>query len=128
MLFPALGMATAVWLVMVPLLGLDAGLRAGLAVVVGVVGLILAPLGIWSRTSRRVVVIAGSLLAFTNFVLPGSTGAMANFAACGSLLVIAALAPQPVSVATTAVAIDASVGNEADTARLEVQERLSTAA
>ena len=114
MLFPAVGTMTAMWLALSPLMGVDVGFRAGLALAVGIVALVLAPLGLWSPASRKVVVWIGSLLAFTNFVIPGSGLGMANFAACGSILIIAALAPQPVvevpatAMAKAPVRVDAS--------------------
>ncbi len=128
MFFSAVGMMTAMWLVISPLLGVDTGFRAGLAVAIGIVAMILAPLGLWSPAARRVVVWAGLLLAFVNFVVPGTVLGMANFAACGSFLIIGALAPQPVVEVPVVATAHAPVKTEAHAHGRASYSRMATAA
>lgn len=102
MLFASLGSVAAMWLIASPLLGLESGLRAGLAVVVGVAGLLLAPLGIRHRWANAVMVALGLLLMLDNFAQFPPLLSMASFATCAVALVAAGTAPMPVVVAPPA--------------------------
>jgi hypothetical protein len=95
-MFPAiLGGTTAVWLLLAPGLGLQSGPRSAVAVFVGVAALALAPLANWRRAPRALLAALGLALALVNFALPGSAGALADFATCAVALIIAGLAPAP---------------------------------
>jgi hypothetical protein len=96
MLFPVVGAVTAMWLLASPLVGLETGFRAALAIGVGLAALVLAPLGIWSGWARRSVAVLGMALALVSFADPPSIGALASFAACATALVVAGAAPSPV--------------------------------
>lgn len=97
MLFPALGMTAATWLMMVPLVGLESGLRADISVVSGVIALPLAFASIWSFRAGIALTVLGTLLCFIDLTTAPSIAALANYAACGAALAIAGMAPQPVS-------------------------------
>ena len=122
MLFPALGAVTAMWLVLCPFLDLETGYRAVLATWVGGGALVLAPLGIWFRQARWASAALGTLLGVVALFDPPALGGLANFIACGSALVVAGMAPQPVvevTGRTGAVPSAAEDGlEENDTARL----------
>jgi len=96
MLFPAIGLTTAVWLLMVPLLGLEVGVRAGVGIVVGLAVAVLLPLGYLDRRANVATAALGIFMGFANFFMPASTLAYASFATCGVLLILAALPPWPV--------------------------------
>jgi len=96
MLFPAIGLTTAVWLLMVPLLGLEVGVRAGVGIVVGLAVAVLLPLGYLDRRANVATAALGIFMGFANFFMPASTLAYASFATCGVLLILAGLPPWPV--------------------------------
>jgi hypothetical protein len=95
MLFPALGMTTAMWLLVGPLLGVETGLRAALTVGVGFVALVLSPLSLWSRRAGQGLAALGILLGLANFVLFAPIGAYASLASCATALIAAGMAPAP---------------------------------
>lgn len=101
MLFPALGMTAATWLMMVPLMGLESGLRADISVVSGILALPLAFASVWSFRAGIALTVLGTILCFIDLTTASSIGALANYAACGAALAIAGMAPRP--VATVAV-------------------------
>ena len=96
MFAPALGMLTAVWLLMTPYMELEDGPRAVAVVMVGLATLVLAPLSVWSRRAGSVMALLGVGLGMVNFVVPGAVSSMADLAACGVVLAMAGLAPSPV--------------------------------
>jgi hypothetical protein len=104
MLFPALGTVTAMWLLFTPLIGLETGFRATVAISFGLAALALAPLSVRFRSAGRGLALLGGLLAAINFIelgtggMNGMNGMMANFASCAVALVIAGMAPMPVVV------------------------------
>jgi len=120
MLYPALGTLTAIWLLLNPLIDLESGQRSVLAVAVGVLSLVLAPLGLWYRPARGIIAALGAILAFVNFVDPGSVGAMANFAASGFALIATGMALQPNS------GIPEAIAGEDVTARLASKVKSSS--
>lgn len=103
MLFPALGMTTAMWLLAAPLTGLEIGGRADLVVAVGAVAFVASLLGMWSRPARISLTLLGILLGLANFVMAGSVGALASLATCAFGLVAAGTAPWPVATVHAAV-------------------------
>lgn len=96
MLFPAIGLTTAVWLLMAPLLGLETGFRAGLGMAIGLAVAVLLPLGYVNRRANVATAALGIFMGFANFFLPASTLAYASFATCAALLILAGLPPWPV--------------------------------
>jgi hypothetical protein len=96
MLFPAIGLTTAVWLLMAPLLGLEVGVRAGLGIAVGLATLVLLPLGYLDRRANVATAALGIFMGFANFFLPAPTLALASFATCAVLLIFAGLPAWPV--------------------------------
>ena len=96
MLFPAIGLTTAVWLLMAPLLGLETGFRAGLGMAIGLAVAVLLPLGYVNRRANVATAALGIFMGFANFFMPASTLAYASFATCGVLLILAGLPPWPV--------------------------------
>ena len=100
MLFPAIGLTTAVWLLMAPLLGLEEGVRAGVGIAVGVAVLVLLPIGFWNRRANVATAALGIFMGFANFFLAASTLAYASFATCAVLLILAGLPPWPVVTGT----------------------------
>lgn len=108
MLFPVIGAVSAMWLLISPLIELETGVRALLAVSVGAAALVLAPLGIWSRRARSALAALGWIIGLANFVLLPQMGGLANFAVCGVALVVAGMAPQPVTVADDGAAARAT--------------------
>ena len=96
MLFPAIGLTTAVWLLMAPLLGLEDGVRAGLGIAVGVAVAVLLPLGFLDRRANVATAALGIFMGFANFFMPASTLAYASFATCAVLLIMAGLPAWPV--------------------------------
>ena len=106
MLFPAIGLSTAVWLLMAPLLGLEDGVRAGLGIAVGLAVAVLMPLGFRYPRANVATAALGIFMGFANFFLPASTPAYASFATCAVLLILAGLPPWPV-VTGTVVAVAA---------------------
>jgi hypothetical protein len=96
MLFPAIGLTTAVWLLTAPLLGLETGLRAGLGIAVGLAVAVLLPLGYLNRRANVATAALGIFMGFANFFMPASTLAYASFATCSVLLILAGLPPWPV--------------------------------
>lgn len=115
MFAPALGMLTAVWLLLAPFVELETGARLTSAVVVGLASLVLAPLSIWSRRAGPAMVL-GVALSALNFIAPGSVGSMADLATCGVLLAIAGLAPSPAAEVLPAVS---AIEGDVVTARIE---------
>ena len=107
MLFPALGMSAATWLMMSPLFGLETGLRAGISVAAGILALPLAVGSIWSARAGAALTAVGMILCFIDLTTGSSISSMANYAACGSALAIAGMAPMPASTFTVAAADDA---------------------
>ena len=103
MLFPAIGLTTAMWLLMAPLLGLEDGVRAGLGIAVGLAVAVLMPLGYRYHRANVATAALGIVLGFANFVLPPTTLAGASFATCGVLLIMAGLPAWPVVVGVKAV-------------------------
>ena len=76
MIFPAIGLTTAVWLLMAPLLGLESGVRAGVGIAVGVAVAVLMPLGFLYRRANVATAALGIFMGFANFFLPGTTLAL----------------------------------------------------
>ena len=105
MLFPAIGLTTAIWLLFAPWLGIETGVRAGMGVTIGAMTMVLLPLGIWNARATAAVAGLGIFLGFANFFLAAPVGALASFATCSVLLVMAGTAPRPVVVARTGAAI-----------------------
>ena len=99
MWFPVLGMTTAIWLLSASLVGLEVGLRAGLAVAVGSAALMLAPLAVWSPACQRGLGILGAILGFANFGLSGGVTAEASFVVSAIALLFAGMAPHPITTA-----------------------------
>lgn len=83
---------------MAPVLELETGVRSGIAVAVGVLALVLSPLGLWSKTARGSLAVLGLFLALVCFALPGTIGATADLATCSVALIMAGVAPWPVVV------------------------------
>jgi len=104
MLFPALGMTTAIWLLTAPLLGLEIGFRAGLCVGAGICALALVALGWWFPRAGAWLAGLGILLGFANFGPSASIVALASLATSAVSLIAAGLAPRPVTFATPAAA------------------------
>jgi hypothetical protein len=102
MLFPAIGMTTAVWLMAAPLTGLEVGGRAELSVAVGAVAFAASLLGVWFRAPRLSLVVLGTILGLANFVLMAPTAGFASMATCAFGLLAAGAAPWPVVVAQAA--------------------------
>jgi hypothetical protein len=92
------------WLLFTPLIGLETGFRATVAITFGLAALVLAALSVRFRSAGRGLALLGALLSVINFVhlgtggLNGMNGMMANFASCAVALVIAGMAPLPVVV------------------------------
>jgi hypothetical protein len=98
MLFPALGLSAAMWLIVTPLLGIETGFRADLAVTAGMLAIVLLPIGIWVRKASAAAGAVGIVLGFANFFLDAPIGSYASLATCGVTLLIGAMAPWPVTV------------------------------
>ena len=96
MLFPAIGLTTAGWLLMAPLLGLETGVRAELGIAVGLAVAVLLPLGYLNQRANVATAALGIFMGFANFFLPASTLAYASFATCSVLLIVAGLPAWPV--------------------------------
>ena len=96
MLFPAIGLTTAVWLLMAPLLGLETGVRAGVGITVGLAVAVLLPLGYLNQRANVATAAFGIFMGFANFFLPATTLAYASFATCAVLLIVAGLPAWPV--------------------------------
>jgi hypothetical protein len=105
MLFPALGMTAAMWLLMGPLMELEMGARAVLTVGVGGFALLLSVLSFRYRSAGWGVAALGFLLGVANLFMFGSIAACASLATCAVALVAAGAAPQPVLVAANAAAV-----------------------
>lgn len=103
MIFPALGMLSAAWLLVVSFLGLEAGFRADLAIAAGLIAFPLALASVWSPRAGVALTGIGVVLAIVNLLAPTSMGGMASLAASAAVLAIAGMAPQPVVAATTEV-------------------------
>src|SRR6185369_3203788 len=82
MLFPALGLTAAIWLVVTPLLGIEVGFRADLAVAAGLLAVVLLPVGVWFRKASAAAAAVGIFLGVANFVLDAPIGAYASLATC----------------------------------------------
>ena len=106
MLFPALGMTTAVWLMIVPLFGLETGYRAGLSVATGILALPLALGSVWSFRAGIGLAVLAMILCLVDFTVSAPIGAIANYATCCAALAIAGMAPRPVSTFAPAAAAD----------------------
>lgn len=104
MLFSALVSCTAIWLLVTPYLGLETGPRAGVAVAVGIVALILAPLRITSSAARWATAALGLMLGLFNFGPGAPLLSLASLGTCAVLLVIGGIAPQPVAAPAPRVA------------------------
>jgi hypothetical protein len=104
MLFPAIGLTTAIWLLFAPWLGVETGVRAGMGITVGAMTMVLLPLGIWNSRATAAVAGLGIFLGFANFFLVASVGGYASLAASSVFLVMAGTAPWPVVVARTGAA------------------------
>ena len=105
MLFPAIGLTTAMWLLMAPLFGLEDGVRAGMGIVVGLAAAVLLPIGFFDRRANIATAALGIVMGFANFFLPAPTLALASFATCSIMLMLASLAPWPAVVATVKAAV-----------------------
>jgi hypothetical protein len=99
-------MTIAIWLLSVPLLGLETGSRAALCVAVGLVALVASPLAFWFRRPAVVLVALGILIGFANFALDAPMVAAASLAACSVGLIAAGAAPVPVTMPATAAAVE----------------------
>jgi hypothetical protein len=97
MLFPALGMTTAVWLLFAPLLGLESGIRAELGLVAGTLAFVVSLASVWSRRAHVVLVVLGAALGFANFALLAPIGSLASLATCAVALIAAGTAPVPIA-------------------------------
>jgi hypothetical protein len=95
MLFLALGMTAAVWLLAAPLVGLEAGIRADLAVGAGIAGLLLACTSVWLPRARIPLAALGIALGFANFAFAADLGALTSMASCAVALIAAGTAPRP---------------------------------
>lgn len=104
MLFPALGLTTAMWLLMGPLMGVETGGRAVLTVTVGVLVLVFGILGVRYRAAAWVVAALGGLLGFVNLLTSAPIESCASLATCAVALLAAGAAPQPVVLASTPAA------------------------
>ena len=104
MLFPALGMTTAVWLVSAALLGLETGFRAEFTVTLAVAVMVLAPLSVWYQRAGFAMAALGIALGFANFGLSAPLGALASGAMCAVTLILAGMAPRPIAVPAIAAA------------------------
>jgi hypothetical protein len=100
MLFPAIGLTTAGWLLMSPLFGLESGVRAGVGIAVGVAAAVLLPIGFFDRRANVATAALGIFMGFANFFLPAPTPALASFATCALMLMLGGLGPWPVVVGT----------------------------
>jgi hypothetical protein len=125
MLFPIVGSLAGMTLLLTPFMWETGGARADLAALVGLVALICAPLTIVSKSARWPMGIAGMLLVLANFLAPGSIGSLAYFATGGSLLLLAAAAPQPIVEAPVR---DVEAAAPADAAEEDPTHRLQHAA
>src|SRR5262249_7892896 len=96
MLFPALALTTAMWLLAAPLLGLETGVRADICVAVAALALVLAPLSLWSRKAGGGLPVLGGLLGFGTFGLDASALALTSFGASAVGLIAGGMAPVPV--------------------------------
>ena len=134
MLFPALGMTTAVYLMMTPLLGLESGLRAVLCVGVGVACAVLAPLSVRYSKAGAWMTALGIVLGTANLVVDAPIGAFASLSIAALGLLFGGTALVPVLVATRAVipaaapAWPATVPQGAPEARPEAPRDLPIAA
>jgi len=129
MLFPALGTVTAMWLLFTPLIGLETGFRATVAVAFGLAALVLAPLSVRFRSAGLGLAVLGAVLSVINFIELGTGGMngmngmmMASFASCAVALVIAGMAPMPVVVPAAELETAPPVG-QAIPAPLPADER-----
>lgn len=104
MIFPALGMMSAAWLLIVSFLGLETGFRGNLALASGLIAFPLALASVWSFRAGIVVTAIGVVVAIANLVLPTS-GSLASLAVAGAALAVAGMAPQPV-LETTPVRVE----------------------
>jgi hypothetical protein len=102
MLFPALGMTAAAWLMTVPLFGLETGFRAELSVVTGILALPLALGSLWSFRAGIGLAALAMILCLVDFTVSAPIGSVANYATCCAALAIAGMAPRPVSTTVTA--------------------------
>jgi hypothetical protein len=96
MLFPALGLTAAIWLLMGPLMDLETGARAVLTVGVGSLALLLTLLSFRRPGAAWGVVALGFLLGLANLTMAGPILSCASAATCAVALVAAGAAPQPV--------------------------------
>jgi hypothetical protein len=128
MLFPALGMTTAIWLVFAPLLGVETGFRADFTVTAGLLALILAPLGVRYRAAAYAVGALGIVLGFANFVLWAPIGGYASLSSSAVALIIAGMAPVPTVVPAVRATVPATVRTSVAPAAPQPEPRLPIAA
>lgn len=102
MLFPALGLTTAIWLLMGPFMGIETGARAVLTVGVGALVAVMAPLALRYRAAAWAVVALGAALGVANLLMSVSIASDASLATAAFALVLAGAAPQPVSLPSAA--------------------------
>jgi hypothetical protein len=107
MIFPALGMMSAAWLLIVSFLGLETGFRADLALAAGLIAFPLALASVWSFRAGIVMTAIGVMVAIANLLLPTS-GGLASLAVAAAAMAVAGMAPQPVVETTPIEQEDAS--------------------
>ena len=113
MLFSAIGLTTAVWLLMAPLLGFEVGARAGFGVIVGLGAAVLLAVGFLKPRANVAAAGLGIVMGFANFFMPATVFAYASFATCSIMLILAGLPPWPVVIGTVKVAAVPAAAPEA---------------
>jgi hypothetical protein len=94
------------WVLFTPALWPHRPEQAVLAVVVGVLGFFLSPLGVAVPRAAKAIFALGALRALSTFVLPDTFATNVDQLATGTLLIIAGMYPRltviPARVATSA--------------------------
>jgi hypothetical protein len=91
MKYMALSAFTGSWLLIGAAMWPHRPVKAILAAVVGVVAMVLSPIGVAWTPARRIIGISGAILAVSNFVVFDGLGVLASHTAAGVLLLFAGL-------------------------------------
>jgi hypothetical protein len=94
MKFMTLSGIASTWLIAAPAIWEHRPAKAIVAGVIGLMALLLSPIGTFWAPARLALATAGGILALSNFVFPDSIGTLAYHSAVGLLFVFTGLAPE----------------------------------
>jgi hypothetical protein len=102
MKFMALSALASTWLLVSSAMWPHRPAKAILAAGVGVITMLLSPVGVFWTPARRGIAVLGGVVALSNFVFFDGIGVLASHASAGVLLLFAGLSIEPRTYAPSA--------------------------